>query len=162
MGRGEVEVKVKGKLIAAFTTKDISKENLIDRYPHRGQLVEIELPRGMKAIRTCHKCRHFEEDFQYGDKCHHLETISDAPHSVNWQGCGYWKPIKSDKERKCDLPVNEALAKIAAIADESARLPTNWLDPLLSGPNAVIGNQPYDCKDIERLLCALNKRMGVE
>jgi hypothetical protein len=38
-------------------------------------------------------------------------------------------------------------------------IPTNWLDPLLTGPKAVIGRPPYDCRDIERLLGAIRKRM---
>ena len=37
-------------------------------------------------------------------------------------------------------------------------IPTNWLDPLLTGPDAVIGKPPYNCKDIERLLNALQLR----
>lgn len=44
-------------------------------------------------------------------------------------------------------------------ADERERcaqlVPTNWLDPLLTGPRAVIGKPPYNCPDIERLLSAL-------
>lgn len=38
-------------------------------------------------------------------------------------------------------------------------LPTSWLDGILTGPNAVIGKQPYDCKDIERVLLAVNQRV---
>jgi hypothetical protein len=38
-------------------------------------------------------------------------------------------------------------------------IPTTWLDPLLTGPAAVIGNPPYDCRDIERLFRAIRKRM---
>ena len=37
-------------------------------------------------------------------------------------------------------------------------IPNTWLDPLLSGPNAVLGKPPYDCGDIERLLNALTER----
>ena len=39
-----------------------------------------------------------------------------------------------------------------------AAIPTNWTDPLLTGPEAVIGNPPYDCRDIERLLNAIRAR----
>jgi hypothetical protein len=38
-------------------------------------------------------------------------------------------------------------------------IPTSWLDPLLTGPDAVIGMPPYTCRDIERLLSAIRKRM---
>lgn len=38
-------------------------------------------------------------------------------------------------------------------------IPTNWVDPLLTGPAAVISNQPYTCKDIERLLLAVRVRV---
>ena len=38
-------------------------------------------------------------------------------------------------------------------------VPTSWLDPLLSGREAVIGRPPYNCKDIEILLSAIKKRI---
>lgn len=38
-------------------------------------------------------------------------------------------------------------------------IPTSWLDPMLSGPAAVIGLPPYDCEDIERLLEAVRARV---
>jgi hypothetical protein len=41
----------------------------------------------------------------------------------------------------------------------SDEIPTNWLDPLLTGKGAVIGQPPYNCKDIERLLTALKDRI---
>ncbi len=37
-------------------------------------------------------------------------------------------------------------------------IPTNWCDPLLTGENAVLHGE-FDCRDIERLLQALRKRM---
>ena len=37
--------------------------------------------------------------------------------------------------------------------------PSNWCDPLLTGKNAVIGQPPYDCQDIERLMNAVHKRV---
>ena len=37
-------------------------------------------------------------------------------------------------------------------------IPTTWLDPLLTGPKAVIGMPPYGCPDIERLLNAIRER----
>ena len=39
------------------------------------------------------------------------------------------------------------------------RVPTNWVDPLLTGPDAVIGSPPYNCGDIERLLLAIAARI---
>ncbi len=37
-------------------------------------------------------------------------------------------------------------------------IPTNWLDPLLTGPEAVVG-QSLTNKDIERLTLAIRKRV---
>ena len=37
--------------------------------------------------------------------------------------------------------------------------PTNWCDDLLTGPGAVIGKPPYDCRDIERILLAVHARV---
>lgn len=38
-------------------------------------------------------------------------------------------------------------------------VPNNWLDPVLSGENAVVGEAPYGCPDIERLLSAIRDRL---
>lgn len=38
-------------------------------------------------------------------------------------------------------------------------VPTTWLDPLLTGPKAVVGAPPYNCKDIERLLWHVAERI---
>lgn len=38
-------------------------------------------------------------------------------------------------------------------------IPRSWLDPLLTGPKAVIGSPPYNCQDIERLLNAIRERV---
>lgn len=37
--------------------------------------------------------------------------------------------------------------------------PTSWLDPLLTGPDTVIGQPPYEYLDIERLLLAVKARV---
>jgi hypothetical protein len=39
-------------------------------------------------------------------------------------------------------------------------VPTTWLDSLLTGPDAVIGKQPFVGTDIERLLTAIRKRVS--
>lgn len=41
------------------------------------------------------------------------------------------------------------------------KVPCNWLDPLLTGPHAVIGQPPYDRRDIEILLRAVAARIHV-
>lgn len=41
-------------------------------------------------------------------------------------------------------------------------VPTTWLDPLLTGPSAVIGKPPYNCQDIERLLGAVAERIRAQ
>ena len=48
----------------------------------------------------------------------------------------------------------------AALAEQRERdvkmIPTNWCDPLLSGPTTTLkGNGPWYCTDIERLLSAI-------
>jgi len=40
-----------------------------------------------------------------------------------------------------------------------ACIPTNWLDPMLTGPQRVVGDPPYDCRDIERVLLAIRYRI---
>jgi len=45
---------------------------------------------------------------------------------------------------------------LAVIAD---MVPSNWVDPLLTGPKAVIGKPPYNCNDIENLLNGVRDRI---
>lgn len=52
-----------------------------------------------------------------------------------------------------------ALHKLAVKHSASELIPTTWLDPLLTGKDKVIGEHPYNGKDIERLLSALKKRI---
>lgn len=37
-------------------------------------------------------------------------------------------------------------------------VPTNWCDPLLTGPEGI-GKPPYDCRDIEKLLRGVQDRI---
>lgn len=53
------------------------------------------------------------------------------------------------------------MKKRDAIQIATQAIPANWLDPLLTGPNAVIGHPPYNCHDVERLFNALRARMSV-
>lgn len=54
----------------------------------------------------------------------------------------------------------KSAAQTQAIRNKfAAMVPTTWLDPLLTGPKAVIGQPPYNCKDIERLMWHLAERI---
>jgi hypothetical protein len=46
--------------------------------------------------------------------------------------------------------------KIAS--DLMSCIPTNWADPLLTGDQKVLHGE-FDCRDIERLLIAIRRRM---
>ena len=49
-----------------------------------------------------------------------------------------------------------AAAVREALEEAEKVVPANWLDPLLTGPNAILqGHGPWGCPDIERLLQAL-------
>jgi hypothetical protein len=39
-------------------------------------------------------------------------------------------------------------------------VPTNWVDSLLTGPDAVIGKYPFGCPDIQNLLLAIRRRIA--
>lgn len=52
-----------------------------------------------------------------------------------------------------------AREKAAGRARLIAAIPTSWLDPLMTGPTAVIGPPPYGCDDIETLLTAIRCRL---
>jgi hypothetical protein len=54
----------------------------------------------------------------------------------------------------------EIAKAFAAIREECAKaIPTNWLDPLLTGPNKVIQGPKYSNKDIENLCHAIQNRI---
>ena len=50
-------------------------------------------------------------------------------------------------------------AEAVKLNDLLAEIPSNWCDPLLTGKNAVIGEPPYDCTDIEQILIAIRDRI---
>jgi hypothetical protein len=54
-----------------------------------------------------------------------------------------------------DLRKQAKEAHRAALEAAAQAIPDTWLDPLLTGENAVIGQPPYGCPDVERLLKAL-------
>jgi hypothetical protein len=45
------------------------------------------------------------------------------------------------------------------VALVSDAFPSSWLDPLLTGPEAVVGKPPYSCRDIEALMEAVEDRV---
>jgi hypothetical protein len=57
----------------------------------------------------------------------------------------------------------EMEAQKVSFSEERSRLiacvPTTWLDPLLTGPDAVMGEPPWNCPEVEVLLRAIKKRM---
>jgi hypothetical protein len=60
-------------------------------------------------------------------------------------------PSKAQEERA-------SAASAGSLAD---LVPTNWLDPLLTGKDRVIGEPPYNCQDIENLLRAIKERIAI-
>jgi hypothetical protein len=63
------------------------------------------------------------------------------------------KPKKATKSRRGQ---SASKAMLAAVLEE---IPTNWCDPLLSGPKAVIGSPPYTGKDLENLVLGIRARI---
>ena len=58
------------------------------------------------------------------------------------------------KTKKTKIELGKAI--VMRCANE---VPTTWLDNLLTGKEAVIGQPPYNCKDIQNLLLAVKKRI---
>ena len=81
------------------------------------------------------------------------ERAETLPHVHFENGCGW-----------CDRVASAILAHAEAGREEDAiAVPTNWLDPLLSGPSRVVGDPPYESgqsvQDIERLLRSVQARI---
>lgn len=65
------------------------------------------------------------------------------------------KPKRSHQAKLEDALVQDA---VAAERERCANLvPTNWCDPLLTGPDAV--RLPLDCPGVEKLLIGIQKRI---
>jgi len=50
----------------------------------------------------------------------------------------------------------------SVLSDEekaSDLIPMNWLDPLLTGKENVMGEPPFNCNDVEALLRAIKKKI---
>lgn len=82
---------------------------------------------------------------------------------------GFKKPYETydiDIEAICKEAFNagkkaiQVEAKVKVQTAEIANLvPTNWLDPLLTGKEKVIGEAPYNNLDIQNLLLAVKERI---
>lgn len=83
--------------------------------------------------------------------------------------------LTADQEQRANDLYDDLIGEIVTIADAAreliylrdeverlkAAVPTTWLDPLLTGPEAVLGTRggQWGCPDIEKLLQAIRKRM---
>ena len=79
-----------------------------------------------------------------------------------------WQEATKQRDAQYELMAEHTALSIRedAIIGERKRIvgiiPTNWCDPLLTGENSIIGEPPYDCKDIERLLLAIKGHVEKE
>ena len=71
---------------------------------------------------------------------------------------GFARRLLTAEFSRCWVPSKAAPSERKPLSD---LIPTSWLDPLLTGPNAVISSHDgfYDGPAIERLLAALKKRI---
>jgi hypothetical protein len=71
--------------------------------------------------------------------------------------------IIANLERRLNASADkvDSLREQLRVAQERIQnaIPENWLDPLLTGPDAVLRDPPWNCPDIERLLNAIRKRL---
>jgi hypothetical protein len=69
-----------------------------------------------------------------------------------------------DSTARRNKEIAELKATNAALIERLAKcadaVPTSWLDDILTGPNAVIGEQPWGCPEVERILSAVRKRLA--
>jgi hypothetical protein len=86
---------------------------------------------------------------------------------VSWAALvGDWKAHGRFQLPGWSAEFDDALTKLGLAAAGSPPqpqiadlIPANWTDPLLTGPTAIIGQPPYDCRDIEQLLIAIRLRI---
>lgn len=66
--------------------------------------------------------------------------------------------VESGETRDAIRDAHAAGAK-AQLDAVLAAIPSNWLDPMLTGPDCDLGRPPYNCKDVEFLFIALRTRL---
>jgi hypothetical protein len=74
--------------------------------------------------------------------------------------------LPTERLRATAAWVREAADLLSSLSTEAAQLrealadavPTNWTDPLLTGPDGI-GKPPYSCQHIERLLYGVKARI---
>lgn len=71
----------------------------------------------------------------------------------------FWQFLAKETTR---LPDRLAAAHAAEVAKCAEAIPTNWCDPLLTGPDAVLRGKggTWGCPDIERLLSSIRNRIA--
>jgi hypothetical protein len=68
------------------------------------------------------------------------------------------KAVSDVPSRRRAKPHRGQAASVAHRAVFLDDIPTNWGDPLLTGPKGVLGPFPWGCPDIERLLNAIRAK----
>ena len=74
------------------------------------------------------------------------------------------RTLETRAQREMEM-LATALSDLAKtlLAEVNESFPSNWLDTLLTGPDAVIPKEPpfaYGCPDVERLVQAIQKRVN--
>ena len=63
------------------------------------------------------------------------------------------------KNKRMIAPVKTVLALCPLENAIEKAFPSNWCDPILTGPAKVLGNYPFGCPDIEKVVQAIKVRV---
>ena len=66
--------------------------------------------------------------------------------------------MKKNNQKTENIQIKEN-NRVISSSDLLSAIPTNWLDPLLTGNDAVISKVPLDGQDLEMLLRAIKQRL---
>jgi len=130
-------------------TKDLIEEIIIDLSKSKASLIEKQTITGKlhKIINQLDQPTIPSEVSQllklvdYIQECHGIDHFTSSECIVNY----FFKWMQDQP-----IPSEEEILKL---------FPTNWLDPLLTGKDKVLGEPPYGCPDIEALLNAIKERI---
>lgn len=114
-------------------------------------------PVGDGELRECPFCggtaawSEGEQKAKYGNEQAYCTNCyaTTAPEMTKAEAAEWWNARTAPVEAQPTQPLADLV-------------PTNWLDPLFSGPNAVLQGRggTWGCPDIERLLRAVKKRIA--
>lgn len=78
---------------------------------------------------------------------------------IAWDSKSRLPPACGKHEYEAVFMAHDGVTSLVHLDALLACIPSTWCDPMLTGTQRVIGDPPYDCRDIDRVLLAIRYRV---